>query len=205
LAACILLPFLRARNLDSAPEFVLMKATLNVLSVLTGGLGIALSPLASADFLSDSTANLNLRNFYFNNDNRDGAAAPSKTEEWGQAFILNYQSGFTDGTVGFGLDAVGMLGVTLDSGTGRHVGSSMIPTDDGRAADSWARGGATAKARFAKTELRYGYLRPNLPILVSNDGRLLPHADRRPATAHHRPWLQRPQWPGGRGWHAREQ
>ncbi|QHD07443.1 OprD family porin [Pseudomonas sp. R76] len=153
-----------------------MKATLNALSVLTGGLGIALSPLASADFLSDSTANLNMRNFYFNNDNRDGTAAPSKTEEWGQAFILNYQSGFTDGTVGFGLDAVGMLGVTLDSGAGRHVGSSMIPNDDGKAADSWARGGATAKARFAKTELRYGYLRPNLPILVSNDGRLLPQS-----------------------------
>ncbi|WP_456239022.1 OprD family outer membrane porin [Pseudomonas antarctica] len=49
--------------------------------------------MASADFLSDSNANLNMRNFYFNNDNRDGSAAPSKTEEWGQAFILNYPSG----------------------------------------------------------------------------------------------------------------
>ncbi|MEA1130439.1 OprD family outer membrane porin, partial [Klebsiella pneumoniae] len=66
--------------------------------------------------------------------------------------------------------------VTLDSGAGRHVGSSMIPNDDGKAADSWTRAGATAKARFAKTELRYGYLRPNLPILVSNDGRLLPQS-----------------------------
>jgi hypothetical protein len=176
LAECFLLPFLCARNSDCAPEFVLMKATLHVLSVLTGGLGMALSPLASADFLGDSKANLSMRNFYFNNDNRDGAAAPSKTEEWGQAFILNYQSGFTDGTLGFGLDAIGMLGVTLDSSAAKHVGSSMIPTDDGKAADDWARGGVTAKARFAKTELRYGYLRPNLPILVSNDGRLLPQS-----------------------------
>jgi hypothetical protein len=176
LAECFLLPFLCARNSDCAPEFVLMKATLHVLSVLTGGLGMALSPLASADFLGDSKANLSMRNFYFNNDNRDGAAAPSKTEEWGQAFILNYQSGFTDGTLGFGLDAIGMLGVTLDSSAAKHVGSSMIPTDDGKAADDWTRGGVTAKARFAKTELRYGYLRPNLPILVSNDGRLLPQS-----------------------------
>jgi len=176
LAECFLLPFLCARNSDCAPEFVLMKATLHVLSVLTGGLGMALSPLASADFLGDSKANLSMRNFYFNNDNRDGAAAPSKTEEWGQAFILNYQSGFTDGTLGFGLDAIGMLGVTLDSSAAKHVGSSMIPTDDGKAADDWARGGVTAKARFAKTELRYGYLRPTLPILVSNDGRLLPQS-----------------------------
>ena len=151
-----------------------MKATLNVLSVLTGGLGIALSPLASADFLNDSKANLNMRNFYFNNDNRDGAAAPSKTEEWGQAFMLNYQSGFTDGTVGFGLDAIGLLGLKLDSGAGRHVGGSMFPNDGDKAADQWSRMGATAKMRFSKTELRYGTLQPKLPILVSNDGRLLP-------------------------------
>lgn len=151
-----------------------MKATFHVLSFLTGGLSIALSPLASADFLNDSKANLTLRNFYFNNDNRDGAAAPSKTEEWGQAFMLNYQSGFTDGTVGFGLDAIGLLGLKLDSGAGRHVGGSMFPNDGDKAADQSARMGATAKMRFSKTELRYGTLQPKLPILVANDGRLLP-------------------------------
>lgn len=151
-----------------------MKATLQVLSLLTGGLGIAVSPWACADFLKDSQASLGLRNFYFNNDNRDGAATPSKTEEWGQAFMLNYQSGFTDGTVGFGLDAIGLLGVTLDSGAGRHVGGSMLPSDGDKAADQWGRIGATAKMRLSKTELRYGTLQPKLPILVANDGRLLP-------------------------------
>lgn len=158
----------------SALEFALMKVSFQVLSVLTGGLGMVLSPLASADFLSDSKANLNLRNFYFNNDNRDGTAAPSKTEEWGQGFMLNYQSGFTEGTVGFGVDAIGLLGITLDSGKGRHVGSSMIPNDGDKAADEWSRFGATGKVRFSKTELRYGTLQPKLPILVANDGRLLP-------------------------------
>lgn len=151
-----------------------MKVPFQVLSVLTGGLSMALSPLASADFINDSKASLSMRNFYFNNDNRDGTAAPSKTEEWGQGFMLNYQSGFTEGTVGFGLDAIGLLGITLDSGEGRHVGSSMIPSDGAEAADQWSRLGATAKARFSKTELRYGTLQPKLPILVANDGRLLP-------------------------------
>jgi len=47
-------------------------------------LGITLSAQAYADFLSDSKATLGMRNFYFNNDNRDGTAAPSKTEEWAQ-------------------------------------------------------------------------------------------------------------------------
>ncbi|MBH3371805.1 OprD family outer membrane porin, partial [Pseudomonas juntendi] len=49
-------------------------------------LGITLSAQAHADFLSDSKATLGMRNFYFNNDNRDGTAAPSKTEEWAQGF-----------------------------------------------------------------------------------------------------------------------
>lgn len=136
---------------------------------------IALSTQAHADFLSDSKATLGLRNFYFNNDNRDGTATPSKTEEWAQGFMLDYKSGYTDGVVGFGVDALGLMGVTLDSGKGRHVGSSMIPSDtDNSAVDQWSRLGLTGKVKVSKTELRLGTLMPKLPILVSNDGRLLP-------------------------------
>ena len=136
---------------------------------------IALSSQAFADFLSDSKAALGMRNFYFNNDNRDGTAAPSKTEEWAQGFMLDYKSGYTDGTIGFGVDALGLLGMTLDTGKGRHVGSSMIPSDgDNRAVDEWSRLGLTGKVKMSKTELRYGTLIPKLPILVANDGRVLP-------------------------------
>ncbi|UZE14375.1 OprD family porin [Pseudomonas sp. B21-053] len=145
-------------------------------TVVTLALGaIALSTQAHADFLSDSKATLGLRNFYFNNDNRDGTATPSKTEEWAQGFMLDYKSGYTDGVVGFGVDALGLMGVTLDSGKGRHVGSSMIPSDtDNSAVDQWSRLGLTGKVKVSKTELRLGTLMPKLPILVSNDGRLLP-------------------------------
>lgn len=136
---------------------------------------IALSGQAFADFLSDSKATLGMRSFYFNNDNRDGVAAPSKTEEWAQGFMLDFKSGYTEGAVGFGVDALGLLGVTLDSGKGRHVGSSMIPSDsDNRAVDEWSRLGLTGKVKMSKTELRYGTLIPKLPILVANDGRVLP-------------------------------
>ena len=136
---------------------------------------IAMSSQAFADFLSDSKATLGMRNFYFNNDNRDGTAAPSKTEEWAQGFMLDVKSGYTDGTVGFGVDALGLLGVTVDTGKGRHVGSSMIPSDsDNRAVDEWSRLGLTGKVKISKTELRYGTLIPKLPILVANDGRVLP-------------------------------
>lgn len=145
-------------------------------TVVTLALGaIALSTQAQADFLSDSKATLGMRNFYFNNDNRDGSAAPSKTEEWAQGFMLDYKSGYTDGVVGFGVDALGLMGVTLDSGKGRHVGSSMIPSDsDNSAVDEWSRLGLTGKVKVSKSELRLGTLMPKLPILVANDGRLLP-------------------------------
>ncbi|WP_433885389.1 OprD family porin [Pseudomonas vranovensis] len=136
---------------------------------------IVLSTQAYADFLTDSKATLGMRNFYFNNDNRDGIATPSKTEEWAQGFMLDYKSGYTDGTVGFGVDALGMMGITLDSGMGRHVGSTMIPSDsDDGAVDEWGRLGLTGKVKVSKSEMRYGTLIPNLPILVANDGRLLP-------------------------------
>ncbi|MDF9881544.1 hypothetical protein OKW12_002712 [Pseudomonas silensiensis] len=138
-------------------------------------LSITLSAQSHADFLSDSKATLGMRNFYFNNDNRDGIAAPSKTEEWAQGFMLDFKSGYTDGMVGFGVDGLGLLGVTLDSGKGRHVGSSMMPSDsDNRAVDEWSRLGLTGKVKMSKTELRYGTLIPKLPILVANDGRVLP-------------------------------
>lgn len=145
-------------------------------TVVTLALGaLALSTQAQADFLNDSKATLGLRNFYFNNDNRDGTATPSKTEEWAQGFMLDFKSGYTDGVVGFGVDALGLAAITLDSGKGRHVGGSMIPSDsDDSAVDSWSRLGLTGKVKVSKTELRLGTLMPKLPILVSNDGRLLP-------------------------------
>lgn len=135
--------------------------------------GIAAEQAAAAGFVEDSKATLAARNFYFNGDYRDGAAKPSKQEEWGQGFILDYQSGFTQGTVGVGVDALGLLGIRLDSGKGRS--GQLFPTSgDGEAADQFASLGLTAKARISKTEARLGTLLPKLPVVVYNDGRLLP-------------------------------
>jgi len=142
----------------------------------TGSMGAQAADTAAHGFLEDSKASLSMRTLYFNSDNRDGAADPSKTEETAQGFVLRYESGFTQGTVGFGVDAQALLGVTLDSGAGRHVGSGMIPSDGDGAADSWSSFGPTAKMRVAKTEFRYGTLLPKLPILIANDARVLPQS-----------------------------
>ena len=81
---------------------------------LTTALAIVLpAPFASADFLKDAKGSLELRNFYYNRDFRNNGAIQSKRDEWGQGFILNLQSGFTEGKVGFGVDAQGQLGFVV--------------------------------------------------------------------------------------------
>ncbi|HIE6033007.1 TPA: OprD family outer membrane porin [Pseudomonas aeruginosa] len=135
----------------------------------------------AAGFIEDSKASLTLRNFYINTDNRNGTASPSKQEEWGQGFILNYQSGFTQGTVGFGVDALGLLGVRLDgggragkSGLDRQPGTVFPLESNGEPVHDFASLGLTAKAKVSNTEFRYGTLQPKLPVVTYNDGRLLP-------------------------------
>lgn len=132
------------------------------------------APLCEADgFIEDSSATLSTQNIYFNRDFRDGAGQ-SKREEWAQGFILDFQSGYTPGPVGVGLDAMGMLGLKLDSSPDR-TGTGLLPThDDGRAADEYSKLGLTAKFKASETELKIGSLIPDLPTLQPNDSRLFP-------------------------------
>ncbi|MEK1911673.1 MAG: OprD family porin [Pseudomonas chlororaphis] len=129
-------------------------------------------------FFEDAKTDLVLRNYYFNRDFRDPGAAKSKVEEWAQGFILKFNSGYTPGVVGFGLDGIAMFGVKLDSGRGTS-GSELLPVhDDGRAADNYGRAGVAAKMRISATELKVGELLPDIPLLRYDDGRLLPQTFR---------------------------
>lgn len=154
-------------------------------------LAVTLAGLANqaiaAGFIEDSKATLNLRNFYFNSDNRESqdtlgnAAYTSQAKEWGQGLQLNFVSGYTLGNVGFGVDAIGLYGLKLDSG-GRagkagidRTPGALFPLDsDGKAVDNYGKAGVTGKVRFSKTEARLGTLQPKLPVINFNDGRLLP-------------------------------
>lgn len=147
------------------------------LTSATLGLTLAFPTFAEADFFEDSKADLELRNFYFNSDFRQDGANQSKRDEWAQGLILNYQSGFTDGPVGFGVDAMGLLGLKLDSGPDRQ-NSGLLPVGNDEAPDSYSRMGATAKARISKSVLKVGTLIPKLPTVLPNDGRLLPQTFR---------------------------
>ncbi|ELF6204308.1 MULTISPECIES: OprD family porin [Pseudomonas] len=137
-------------------------------------LGLALPAVSQAEFLSDSKATLEARNFYFSRDFRSDTSTQSKREEWAQGFILRAQSGYTEGTVGFGLDAIGMLGIRLDSSPDR-TGTGLLPKHgDGRAADEFSTLAPTAKMKISATELKIGALTPTLPLLAANYSRLVP-------------------------------
>jgi hypothetical protein len=140
-------------------------------------LGMPLAATAAeGGFFEDSTATLQARNYYFSRDFSDivGANRQSKAQEWGQGFILTYKSGYTPGPVGFGLDALGTLGLKLDSSADR-TNTGLLPVKgDGSAPDDYSRLGLTLKAKLSKTELKVGELQPNLPVLAFSDIRLLP-------------------------------
>ncbi len=158
----------------------LKPASRTVLSASIAAIALGASNVASAAFIEDSKAAVELRNFYMNRDFRQSGATQSKAEEWAQGFILKMESGYTDGPVGFGLDAVGLLGVKLDSSPDR-TGTGILQRDrnaPNRAQDDYGSAGLTAKAKLSATTLHVGTLQPVLPVLMRNDSRLLPQTYR---------------------------
>lgn len=147
---------------------------LNRTTALLATLALPLATPALAGFIDDSKASLELRNHYLNRDFRQHGAAQSKAEEWAQGFTARISSGFTEGTVGIGLDAIGQLGVKLDSSRDRR-GTGLLPFDpaDKQPVDDYSELGLTAKLRAANSVLRLGTLQPQLPVVSYNDTRLL--------------------------------
>ena len=74
-------------------------------------------------FIDDAKATLNLRNAYFNRNFTNPGYPQGKAEEWTQNFILDAKSGFTQGTVGFGIDVLGLYSQKLDGGKGTAAGA----------------------------------------------------------------------------------
>ncbi|EIK95867.1 hypothetical protein PMM47T1_14456 [Pseudomonas sp. M47T1] len=127
---------------------------------------------AHADFIDDSHADLTLLNRYLNQQGSDVVGSNKKANsvrDWGQGFEFNFKSGYTEGTIGFGLDLQAFYGVKLDSNSQQ---GSMFPLQDGKSADDFGVLSPTFKMRFLKDELRIGTLTQNNPMLANTDGRL---------------------------------
>src|SRR5690554_5641519 len=122
-----------------------MKKTAVAVAVAASALGM--SQFAVADFVKDSKLSLDMRNYYFAQETDGG----NEGGQWGQGFRLNFQSGFTAGAVGFGVDAFGAVGYKLADHGDQQTGMlfQRLETADGgfESADRLNKAGATLKAR----------------------------------------------------------
>ena len=159
-----------------------MKWSMIALAVSAGTsqLAFASAQDESKGFIEDSQLNVKTRMLYFSRDFRNNDRDPdtgdrqSRVEETGLGFLGTYESGFTQGTVGFGVDAIGMLGLKLDSGKGR-AGTGLFPTgSDGRSQDDYSEAGGAVKLRISNTVLKYGSQFTAMPVFATDDSRLLP-------------------------------
>ena len=126
---------------------------------------------SSKGFIEDSSLNFLVRNYYFNRDNKNGNV---DQRDWSQGFWGNYSSGFTQGTVGFGVDAFGYLGLKLDGGKGYGSTQNLPVGSDGEKQSSYGKAGGAVKIRVSKTELKAGDMQPTAPVFAVGGTRLLP-------------------------------
>ena len=160
-----------------------MKWSMIALAVAAGTsqMAVASSQDEAKGFVEDSKLNVKMRNLYFSRDYRNTESASNKARglrhdqrEWGQGFIGTFESGFTQGTVGVGVDAIGLLGLKLDSGRG-YSGTGLFPTgSDQRSQDDYSKGGVAVKFRISDTVLKVGDQFTALPVFATDDSRLLP-------------------------------
>lgn len=108
-------------------------------------------------FVEGSSITGLLRNYYFDRDRQSGKA---DNRDWTQGAMLNYASGFTQGTIGFGVDAYAYGGVKLDA-THADAGTGDLPTDrHGDPENAYGSVGAAVKIKVSKTELKFGDMQP---------------------------------------------
>lgn len=153
-----------------------MKWSMIALAVSAGTSQLAMASAQdeSKGFIEDSKLSVKTRMLYFSRDFRNNEGGQSRREETGLGFVGTFESGFTQGTVGVGVDAIGMLGLKLDSGKGR-AGTGLFPTgSDGRSQDDYSKGGGAVKFRISDTVLKVGDQFTALPVFATDDSRLLP-------------------------------
>ena len=168
---------------------------MKICSALALAISAASLPLAHAadaasapanGFLEDSQLTLLSRNvaLYRNLKNNSNAAdnggvnsSQNYVNEWGQAEMLTFTSGFTQGTVGFGVDAFANGAVRLTGGAGTG-GSNVLPGDNSncdaltgtcQGQDAYGLAGGAVKLRISETELKVGNLQPNSPVFGYSD------------------------------------
>lgn len=128
----------------------------------------------SKGFLEDSKLSVLNKNYTFYRNFLNNPGGQNYRNETAHGIMADYQSGYTQGTVGFGIDAHGMLGIKLNSGKGTSGTGLMPKGSDGRSQDDYSYAGGAVKARISNTELKYGNLMPANPVFAVGTARLFP-------------------------------
>ncbi len=146
------------------------------LGVLSATQAMANDQADAKGFVEDSHLDVLARNAYISRDYKNHKQDKA---EWGQGFLGTFTSGFTQGTVGVGVDAFGIYALRLDGGRG-NSGAGGIDFfklgDSGKAARDIAKAGAAVKVRVSNTVLKYGDQMPALPVLMYDNSRLMPES-----------------------------
>ena len=101
----------------------------------------------------------------------------SSRDTWTQGTIVNYTSGFTQGTVGFAVEGALYNEIALEQGRGRIAGGGnrTLADHDGDAVDQWSKLGlGNLKARYSNTTLTAGRQSMNTPMVATIGNRALP-------------------------------
>ncbi|MBD9424953.1 OprD family porin [Pseudomonas sp. PDM15] len=161
-----------------------MKWSALALAVTAGTtqLAFASAQSESKGFVEDSSFDIFNRVLYMNRDFRNGASNGNSTsanpagyrEETGLGIRLLFESGFTQGTVGVGVDAHSLSSIKLDSGRGKYGNGLFGQTDDGRGDDTQTEVGGAVKFRVSDTVLKYGNQFVASPVFSTDDSRILP-------------------------------
>ncbi|MDD1009506.1 MAG: OprD family porin [Pseudomonas sp.] len=162
-----------------------MKWSMIALAVSAGTSQFAMASAQddSQGFIEDSTFNVKTRMLYMNRDfkNENLKTSPSGErqgyrEETGIGMHAIFESGFTQGTIGVGVDAFGLGSIKLDSGRGRTGNGLFAADSDGTPEDTQSKAGGAVKFRLSNTVLKYGDQFVASPVFSTDDSRLLPEA-----------------------------
>ncbi|MBK5437640.1 OprD family porin [Pseudomonas sp. TH32] len=114
-------------------------------------------------FVDGSTLTGVARNYYLNRNREEGRA---DQRDWTQGVMANYISGFTQGTIGFGVDAYAYGGLKLDSQR-KYANTGNLPLDrNGDPQDAYGSLGGALKLRISRTQLKYGEMQPTAPVFA---------------------------------------
>ncbi|WP_439887958.1 OprD family porin [Pseudomonas sp. MBLB4123] len=156
-----------------------MKWSVIALAVAAGTtqMAFASSQSESNGFVEDAKFNIFNRMLYMNRDFRSGPpqrSAQSYREETGLGIRLLGESGFTQGTVGVGVDAHSLSSFKLDGGRGHRGNGLFDVTDNGHSDDTQTEVGGAIKFRISDTVLKHGNMFTGSPVFSTDDSRILP-------------------------------